>query len=99
MADHTFPAPLTAAVIEQFLLDNTKQIYLGLVDTSTSVTLPTTPTVHVCPTVTSTHDIAYNTTTGIITFATAGNYSFNAHLNVVPSANGKDVFFYWMHLH
>jgi hypothetical protein len=61
-------------------------LYLDCRDTSASITLPTTPTVWALPIIASQSNIGYDTSTGIITFYSAGVYSVFTSLNVHTTA-------------
>lgn len=67
---------------------------LEVLDTSASVSLPTTPTVFKPPTTVSSNGITYDSSTGIVTFTKAGSYTFLLLLNAQASASNKNVFFY-----
>ena len=71
----------------------TKPYFEGL-NTSASVTLPTTATVFIIPTVVSNSGFIYDTTTGIIQFTQSGNYALEIMINAQPSASNKNMYFY-----
>ena len=56
--------------------------FLDCRDTSASITLPTTPTVWVLPTIAGQNGIDYNTSTGIVTLHEGRTYTVFTYLNV-----------------
>ena len=71
----------------------TKPYFEGL-NTSATITLPTTATVFVIPTVMSNSGFIYNNTTGVIQFTQAGNYALEIMVNAQPSSANKNMYFY-----
>ena len=67
---------------------------LEVLDTTATVTLPTTATVFVAPTVSYNDGFTYNTTTGVVTFSYSGSHTLTLVLNASPSAANKNVYFY-----
>lgn len=61
---------------------------------SSSVTLPTTPTILMLPTVAYNDGFTYDAETGILTFLSSGNYTVNLLLNAEPSASNKNIYWY-----
>jgi len=68
--------------------------YIDVLNTTSSIVLPTTPTVIVAPTINYSNGIQYNTTTGVFTFTNGGVYTFHSTVNATPSAANKSVYFY-----
>lgn len=65
-----------------------------VLNTSASVTLPTTPTIFAATTVNKAYGTTYDTSTGILTFSQNGSYSFAIEFNAEPSASNKNIYFY-----
>lgn len=63
-------------------------------DTSTSVALPTTPTVFLAPTVAHQNGFTYDSATGILTVTQSASYSISITFNAEPSASNKNIYFY-----
>jgi hypothetical protein len=63
-------------------------------DTSTSVSLPSTPTVFKLPSIVDTSGISYDTSTGEITIVNGGTYMFILLLNAKSSTANKFLYFY-----
>jgi hypothetical protein len=68
---------------------------LELLQTTSGITLPTTPTVFTFATIHYNDGFSYNTSTGEITVNTTGTYSFTLTINASPSASNKKVYFYY----
>lgn len=67
---------------------------LELLDTSATITLPTTPTIFKPPTTVISNGISYNSSTGEFTFDNGGSYAFTLMLSALPSASNKSIYFY-----
>jgi hypothetical protein len=94
MAKFNLSAPLTASEIEAILLTAAAHPHASIVDTTASITLPTTPTVYVCPILGSIEGMDYDTVTGIFTFNTTDSYHMTMNLNAVGSSSSRDIYFY-----
>lgn len=69
--------------------------FLSIMDTTASVTLPTTPTVYVAPTLVVAEGVSYDTATGVTTINRSASYfSLNLFVNADPSAANKYVYIY-----
>ena len=68
--------------------------YIATVNTTASITLPTTPTVIVLPTTSASANITYNNTTGIMTMPSSDTYHLSLWLNCLPSGQNKNIYFY-----
>lgn len=67
---------------------------IEILDTSTSVVLPTTPTVFKPLTVAYNDGFTYNSSTGELTLLNTGSYSISISFNALPSASNKNIYFY-----
>jgi hypothetical protein len=65
-----------------------------ILNTSATVTLPTTPTIFAATTVNKAYGTSYDTGTGILTFSQNGSYAFAIEFNAEPSASNKSIYFY-----
>jgi len=81
-------------VVTQINSGNSPSIIASLdaVDTTASAAIPSTPTVITVPTVTVAQNIAFDTSTGIVTFQQSGNYVVIAFLNVFEAVT-TSIFF------
>ena len=94
MANYNLDPSLTATVVNSFLLYSLKHPHCAVLDSTASITLPTTPSVYKAPTVSSYEDITYDTGTGVFTFPNTDVYHLSLLLNAQPSANNKNIYFY-----
>lgn len=94
MAKYNLSAPLTAAIVEATLLREMAPSYIAAVNTTASITLPTTPTVIVLPTTNAIANITYSNTTGILTIPSSDTYHLSLWFNCLPSAANKNIYFY-----
>ena len=67
---------------------------IQIMDTSTTVVLPTTPTVFKPPTTSYNDGFTYSSTTGELTFDNNGSYTVVLQINAQPSASNKYIYFY-----
>jgi len=67
---------------------------LQLLNSASSVVLPTAPAVFILPTAPANQGFTYSAVTGVTTFNTSGTYTFTLALNATPSASNKKVYFY-----
>lgn len=67
---------------------------LEVLDTSASISVPTTITLLKPTTTVVANGITYDSSTGEIVFTNGGSYSFNLLLNAKTSATNKQVYFY-----
>ena len=67
---------------------------LELLDTRTSVELPSTPTILKPPTTGINQGFTYDSATGEITILQSGSFAFNMMLNILAPSSGKSVYFY-----
>lgn len=69
---------------------------MEIVDASASITLPTTDSIFIPPSVTTVfaNEISYDSATGIIYITHASTYSFSITFNVTPPSSNKTMYFY-----
>lgn len=67
---------------------------MEVIETGSAITLPSTPTVFVASTAPVQQGVAYDTTTGIVTFNTNGSYSTSITFNATPPSANKFIYFY-----
>ena len=67
---------------------------IELLDTSATVTMPTTPTILKPPTTVVAQGFTYDSSTGIITVGQNGDYTFVMMLNALANSANKLIYFY-----
>lgn len=67
---------------------------LEILDTTTTIDMPTVDTVYKPPTLAIADGFSYDPTTGVIGVDHPGAYTFNLLLNCLPTAANKNVYFY-----
>ena len=63
-------------------------------DTSSSITLPTTPTIFKASSAVTVQGFTYDLSTGVLTVGESGSYAIAIQFNAQPSASNKNVYFY-----